>query len=186
MANTRYASRTATFGNVAYDLESLKRNFEFSTYAEPEVYREPEAESVPAPRTRTRERARAAAETGVGVSVFSVLGYAVAAVLLIFVILSYVQITELNASTSELNGQLSELTTEATELRVAYETTFNINEIEEYAESTLGMVRLTNDNVASVSIERSDTGVILSEKEEGESAFTGFVEHLRSLLEYFK
>ena len=37
MAQTaRYASRSATFGSVAYDLDALKRGFEHTGYAEPE------------------------------------------------------------------------------------------------------------------------------------------------------
>ena len=188
MANTaRYASRTATYGSVAYDLESLKRNFAVPSYSKPETYREPETESTPAVKERAHAHAHVAAESAVSISAFSVVGFLAAAMLLVFVVLSYVQITEINAAKSELRNQLSELTTEATMLRVAYESTFNINEIEDYAENTLGMVRLSQSDVAAVSIERQDMGVVLSENAAGEgNVLTGLAEHLRSLLEYFK
>ncbi len=195
MAQTaRYASRSATFGSVAYDLDALKRGFEHTGYAEPEPeYAAPAApgkvsrpDAVERVGAWAKARAIAVQASPVTVSVFSVMGFLLAAVLIVFVILSYVQITELNDQKTQLRAQVSALDTEMEQLRVGYETTFNLNEIEDYASHTLGMVRLTDSNTAAVRSGRTDAGVILTPKNDDGSAFSGFGEFIGSLLEYLK
>ena len=188
MAQTyKYASRAATFGNVAYDLDSLKRSFdEMTTYAEPEKVRRPAAKPqiAQAPKVRASERTRASARVqGVGISFFSALGLFAAAIMCAFVVLSYVQITEINSAKSALREELSTLKTEAEQLRVEYAMTFNLKEIEDYAVNTLGMVRLTDDNEMAVSSVRTDKGVVLSEEAEEPNVLSGLIGYL--LLEYF-
>lgn len=193
MAQTaRYASRSATFGSVAYDLDALKRGFEKSGYAEPERVSRPAApEKVSRPDTMERVGAWAKAKavavqsSPVTVSIFSVAGFLLAAVLIVLVILSYVQITELNDRKTQLRTQVSVLDTEMEQLRVGYETTFNLNEIEDYASHNLGMVRLTDSNTAAVRSGKTDAGVVLTPKDDA-SAFSGFGEFIGSLLEYLK
>ncbi len=196
MAQTaRYASRSATFGSVAYDLDALKRGFETTGYAEPEPERAAPAaapgrvsrpDAVERVGAWAKARAIAVQSSPVTVSVFSVLGFLLAAVLIVFVILSYVQITELNDQKTQLRAQVSALDMEMEQLRVGYETTFNLNEIEDYASHTLGMVRLTDSNTAAVRSGRTDAGVVLSPMGDDGSAFSGFGEFIGSLLEYLK
>jgi len=184
----RYASRSATFGSVAYDFDALQRGFDEAAWEAPERdYREQTAPARPKERERARVRMRVRpAALPVSVSAFSVIGLLAAAVLMMFVILSYVQITELNDAKTQLRAQLSELDMEREHLRVDYETTFNLNEIEDYATHTLGMVRLTESSTATVASHREDRGVVLSGESTGDGAFSGFGGFIRSLLEYLK
>ncbi len=123
----------------------------------------------------------------ISIPIASVTGLLTAAVMLVFVILSYVQITEINAAKSTLRTQLSALETEAEQLRVEYAMTFNLKEIEDYAVNTLGMVRMTENGAMAVPSVRTDTGVLLSGGEREESgALSGLIGYLSSLLEYFK
>ena len=184
----RYASRSATFGSVAYDFDALQRGFDEAAWEEPERdYRERTAPARPEKRERARVSLRVhSAALPVSVSAFSVFGFLAAAFLMMFVILSYVQITELNDAKTQLRAQLSELDMEMEHLRVDYETTFNLNEIEEYATHTLGMVRLTESSTATVASGRADRGVVLSNEGAGTGAFSGFAEFIGSLLEYLR
>lgn len=186
--SAKYASRYATYGSAAYDLDALKRGFDEAVSAEPQRAPLRGQTARPAEKTRTAEKVRVHAvyRRGVSVSAISVIGFAVAAVMIMLVVLSYVQIAEINDSKSSLRSRLNALNTEAEQLRVQYETTFNLNEIEEYAAHTLGMVRLSEGSTALVSSGREDSGVVLSGDGAESGALTGFAEFIDSLLEYFR
>lgn len=184
----KYASRTATFGSVAYDLNALQQSFNEAAYAEPErTAPAPDRTAAPAKKERTRARVKMQATAQpVSISAFSVIGFAAAAVMIVLLMLSYVRITEINDAKTELRNHIAALDTEAEQLRVKYETTFNLNEIEDYAAHTLGMVRLTDSSTSVVQSGRIDTGVVISDNDGGSGALSGFAEFISSLLEYLK
>lgn len=181
----RYAVN-GTYGSAAYDLTKL------GGYALPEE----QTYTEPAPQPRERKRAREYAETRAqaiarakaaqSISLVSVAGFAAAAVLLVFVLLSYVKLTEISYEVSQLNSVITELDSEQKKLDVEYELAFNKNEIEEYAVHVLGMSKMTEADTTVFSLQREDQAEVLR----NDTAWTGVIstaqEFLSSLAEYLR
>lgn len=182
-ANTtaiQYASRM-TYGSAAYDL-NRRPVYEVPEEAfRPEVLEQPERQV----REKTKTAVRTAENTQ-GVSLFSVFGMALAAALLVFVLLAYVQLTEVSTETAQLQSELSDLQEEQMKLLVSYEQAFNLNDIEEYATKRLGMVYPTEEQVIHLNSGTGDKAVILEEHTPDTGVLGGFYEFLCSLTEYFK
>lgn len=172
-----------TYGNVAYDLERVKREWEYEEYDVPaEAPAQPERKR----KTATRVKQRAAANKR-GVSAFSVAGFITVAVLVVIILLANVQLTEISANTTQARETLSELKKEKAQLLVQYETTFNLNEIRTYAIEELGMVEASEGETVSVNGTGGDKAVILdSTAEKDRGVFSGVATFLTSILEYFK
>lgn len=69
----------------------------------------------------------------------AVLGFAIAAVLIVFSLVARVQLSQASAQVSALEDQYAELQEQQTRLRIDYESAFNLTEIEDYAIHELGM-----------------------------------------------
>lgn len=180
-AALKYASR-ATYGSVAYDLERVRPG-----YIPREIPNERPAE-IPATRPVARPKTSAMERTknAYGISVFAIAGTAIITVLIVFVLLAYVQYTEVSNETVALQSQLSELSAAENKLLISYESAFNINEIEEYATTVLGMVKPTGDQISTVATTTEDRAVILESETENVGFLTGITSFLTSLVEYFK
>jgi len=183
--------RAATFGSAAYDLD-LVPGYEEQAIPRYKTREEnaQRARENARERQRVRERANARARTHerpLKVSVTSVLGFAVVAVLVICMLLSYVQLTELSANMAELEAELAQLEKEEKRLTVDYEQAFNLSAVEAYAVNDLKMTRLADSQIVLVDIERGDKAEILASPEsKGTDAVTGAVDFFTSLVSYFK
>ena len=180
-----YASKTAAFGNVAYDLGRT------TTYPGWERPWEQEEER-PKRRVKEREKVKARpvkkrADRAQGVSLFALIGFPLVAVMVVIMIMSYVQLTDVQSATAELEAQYVQLNADKKELLIAYESAFNLHEIEEYAVNELGMVKLSNEQIVSTSVERTDRAVILQEDAVQDTGFVAGVKaYFNSVLEYLK
>lgn len=183
--------RSATFGSAAYDLDLVPG------YEEQAIPgRRTKEDSAERAREYARERQRArqkaqvkthAHEKPVKVSVTSILGFAVAAALVICMLLSYVQLNELSLNMATMEQEIAELAKEEKRLTVEYEKTFNLSDVEAYAVNNLNMTRLADDQIILVDIERGDTAEILATPEtKGADTVTGAVDFITSLVAYFK
>ena len=168
------------YGNLAYDFNAIPAS-------EPEV-------EVPArdpherhPRTRDDAKVsigRAAAPRSV-ISPFAVIGTCVVMLLLFLVVVGYMKLTELSAQCAEYSSELEQLNAEGERLKIQYESAFNLDEVERYAISELGMIKADSTQIAYVHRAAGDQAVILAG--EGERGFFGTVEMLLSeFLEYFR
>lgn len=179
-AAIKYASRS-TNGSAAYDLNRVRGYAPFEIPLErPQSI--PTARPAVRPQTRAEQRAKAA----YGISAFAVVGFLVTAVMIVFVLLAYVQYTEVSNETVQLQNQLSALSETENKLLVSYESAFNINEIEEYATTVLGMVKPTGDQIETVTTSSNDKAVVLVSDTESEGLLTGLSAFFSSLMEYFK
>ena len=128
--NRRYA-QGAVYGSLAYDLSN------------PELYPEMEYErsfNIPAPPKIEEEVVtQAVARTRQSIAPMSIIGFACAAVLLVFSLMAQIQLTAVSDETAQLESQLNELGVENARLLIDYESAFNLAEIEEYATMQLGM-----------------------------------------------
>lgn len=145
---------------------------------------EPEVLERPQEKVSIRTKTKTAAKQGI--SLFAVAGWASVIVLAVALLMSYVELNTIANESYELREELEALQIEETKLQIEYESTFRLDEVEEYATNMLGMVRAGNDQVKYLSNRAVDQAVILDTN----SVETGISASLKSLFttiaEYFK
>ena len=166
----RYASG-AVYGNVAYDLNALP---------------EREYEEQPKEQRRAKAQAYSVTKPVQGISLFAAAGFLAFAVIMVFVLLARVQLTQISDETARIETRIMQLSEEEARLKIKYESTFNLTEIEEYATKKLGMMRQGSDGVTFLEMTNVDREEILAADEASNTGFfSGFKDFLSSLLEYF-
>ena len=95
------------------------------------------------------------------VSPVIICAFALAAVLLTACIMGKIYFTQAAAETAELQQQLEELTEEQEKLEIQYESSIDLNEIEEYAETELGMQKPRSDQIRYVNGSAQDKAKII-------------------------
>lgn len=150
VAKRRYGEG-AVYGSLAYDLNN------------PALYPEEYGRPAERPETRTqvRTRARTAPRAKQGIAPVSILGAAAAAFLLVIAISAQTALFALSGESVKLEQTLSELETEQTRLRIAYESVFNLAEVEDYAVHTLGMQKPTADQIFYIDTAAPDKAVVI-------------------------
>ncbi|MFB0921675.1 MAG: cell division protein FtsL [Oscillospiraceae bacterium] len=179
--NVKYGDN-AVYGSLAYD------------YGRTGAYRETMDRPVdrqviiPAPpRIREHEASATRVKTKQSVSPLAIVGYACAAVLIVFSLMAKIQLTEITDTSAQLEEQLSDLKVAQNRLLINYEKAFNLTEIEEYASSQLGMQRPRDEQVFYLESTVPDKAVILSGKDEEKLGFGERVfDALASIAEYFR
>ncbi|MEF2648534.1 MAG: cell division protein FtsL [Oscillospiraceae bacterium] len=166
-------------GNAAYDLRSnAAEEYLYSAPVElPHAPRTTEAvvpESVPTPKQ--------------AIAPLAVLGFAIAAVLIIVSLVARVQLSQASAEVSALEDQYAELQEQQTRLRIDYESAFNLTEIEDYAIHELGMQKPRSDQLYYISSsDAADTAVVLDQSAaEPLSLADRLGDFFSSILEYFR
>ncbi|MEE0802291.1 MAG: hypothetical protein ACLU3M_01995 [Oscillospiraceae bacterium] len=166
-------------GNAAYDLRSnAAEEYLYSAPVElPHAPRTTEAvvpESVPTPKQ--------------AIAPLAVLGFAIAAVLIIVSLVARVQLSQASAEVSALEDQYAELQEQQTRLRIDYESAFNLTEIEDYAIHELGMQKPRSDQLYYISSsDATDTAVVLDQSAaEPLSLADRLGDFFSSILEYFR
>ena len=158
-------------GNAAYDLHSTAaEEYRYSAPVEmPHAPRTTEAvvpESVPTPKQ--------------AIAPLAVLGFAIAAVLIVVSLVARVQLSQASAEVSALEEQ-------QTRLRIDYESAFNLTEIEDYAIHELGMQKPRSDQLYYISSDATDTAVVLDQNAaEPLSLADRLGDFFSSILEYFR
>lgn len=189
------------YGSLAYDFSntSLAEEIPFEPEYEPEYEQEyyPEYEQQYEPDYETereafdaaQEQEQTAAETAPrhtqAIAPVSILGFACAAVLMVFMLISYIHLIEVSEASVALESQLSELELERTRLLIDYESAFNLTSIEEYATGVLGMQKPRSDQVFYIDGSSPDKAEIISSGEKKNSILAVFDELLTSVKEYF-
>lgn len=171
----RYGMDT-TYGNLAYDYE---RTAPYRGRLADEQVVIPGAPAVedevaPAQRVRTRQ----------AIAPMALIGYACAAVLLIFTLMAKIQLTEVTDQTATYQEQLDQLKTDQNRLLIKYEKAFNTTEVETYATTQLGMQRARDDQVTYLDSDVPDKAVVIESSDDG-SFFARVKAALASLAEYF-
>lgn len=174
------AYKYADYGAEAY---ALPRTEVFPPAAEPKAIPDTRTGVKTAPRARTK--ARAEVQTRYSISLFGVTGFLLVTVLMVFVVLANIKLSEVSFQNVELEAQMQTLETEERQLLIQYEQAFDINQIETYATTVLGMTKPTEGQVGQIDLTRTDKIVILGEDGEEPSPLRGFGAFLRSLVEYF-
>ena len=171
------------FGSLAYDFNNPE------LYGEDYAVAEPVAAPRPRTRTQTRTqvhtRARAVVHTRQSIAPMSIVGMVAAAFLVVIAILAQAQIVGISSDSVALQNQLTELEEQQSKLRIAYESAFNMAEIEDYAIHTLGMQRPRADQIFYIDTSSPDKAVVVAD-----GANDGFVDrvsdYLSGTLSYFR
>ena len=164
-------AQNAVYGNVAYDMNALPER----------EYKEQSQEN-----RRAKAKSYAVKKPQQGISLFAVGGFVLFAVLMVYVLLARVQLTQISDETAKIESKIAELSEEEARLKIEYESTFNLTEIEKYATKKLGMVRQSSDSVTFLEMTNVDRAEILvPDESDGNGFFSGFKDFLSSLLEYF-
>ena len=183
--NSRYGEGVV-YGSLAYDFGSP------ALY--PEEYGRPvgmpeNPQGRPETRTKTqtkvRTRARTAPRAKQGIAPMSILGVAVAAFLLVTAISAQAALFAVSGESVVLEQTLRELETEQTRLRIAYESAFNLAEVEEYAVHTLGMQRPTADQIRYIDTAAPDKAVVV-DAERGDGFVDRASDFISDIGSYFR
>ncbi len=149
----------------------------------------PVPQEVPEVAERPKEdvRAKTAPKTAprAYVSLIAALGFLAVIVLEMIVVVSFVKLTSLSSDIYELNEQLTELEKENKALTIAYESTFKLEAIEEYAENMLGMEKESIGQVKYLDSQYEDHAVIVGDGADNGSIFAKLKNMLKGVTEYF-
>lgn len=143
----------ATSGSAAFDLDNPDVWTEFD--AEPAIM--PEAPVVNEEVVKPKRLPAAQS-----LSLTAVIGLAAAAALVVLSLVARVQLTRVSGDCAALESSISALEDEQSKLLIAYESAFNLTEIEDYAMNELGMVKPRNDQIFYISGDTGDKAEILS------------------------
>ena len=166
MANLQEYSKIRAMynGSAAYELA-----------AEPEWLEQEEQQNVLAPSPRK------AVQTSYGLSAFAVVGYLAVAVVMILLLFTYVQYTAAAAEAVEYRQRIETLSEEQRKLTIVYEQTFDLNEIEVYAKTVLGMDYPVETQMGVVTLNATDKAVVYGQGSSGDVFLMG----IAAILEYF-
>ena len=166
MANLQEYSKIRAMynGSAAYELA-----------VEPEWLEQEEQQSEVVPQPKK------AVQTSYGLSAFAIVGYLAVAVVMILVLMTYVQYTAAAAQAVEYRQRIETLSEEQRKLTIMYEQTFDLNEIEVYARTVLGMDYPKEAQLGVVSLNATDKAVVYAQDSGGGVFLTG----LAAILEYF-
>ena len=173
----------AVYGSLAYDFDN------------PELYRDGETVARPRERERTRTQtqtqtrvhtqARAVVHTKQSIAPMTRVGMLAAAFLVVLAILAQAQMVGISSRSVALQQELSALEEQQSKLRIAYESAFNMAEIEDYAIHSLGMQKPQADQIFYIDTSSPDKAVVISNSEQ-----VGFVDRVSDFLsgavEYFR
>lgn len=178
MADQRRRPQTTTYGNLAYDLDSLARQRQLE-----------DAGVMPERRQSQPARRRSAPQRQARPHASPVMAGCVAVLLglVMVMMLGYVQLTKTGTEISRLKGQLSELNGEHVQLLTAYERTFDLTTVKEVAEAA-GMAKPTAGQIEYIDLSGADSAVVYRSETGGaiHNAVTTAQASLAELWEYFR
>ena len=179
----RYNSRSAVYGDLAYDLDRELRERELRHAGEAPRTRET---AVPAVAPKVRSVSRVQVRERQRVSAFSVVGFAVVGILTVLVLMSYIQLTALSAETVSLKKQLSALETENVTLTAQYERMFDRNTVKEAAEAA-GMSKPGSSQIYYIDLSDGDSAVVYQQSDPGvlSRLLTSLHHGFYAVVEYF-
>ena len=163
----RYNSRSAVYGDLAYDLDREVRERALRHAGEAPRH-QTAVEAVPKAKPRVRSLSKAQVRQRQKVSVLSVLGVGAAIGLAVMVLMGYIQLTIISDEVVSLQNQLEELQTENVTLTAQHEQMFDLATVKEVAEAA-GMSKPSSSQIYYIDLSEGDSAVVY-QQEESESA----------------
>lgn len=160
---TRKFGEVPVYGSLAYDL-NYPGFYQNDSYAAP---RTPTARPETRERTETARRMRSQRRSRQSIAPTAIIGLVAAAFLFVTGITAQVNLLRVSNESVELESRLRELKEEEAKLRIAYESAFNLAEIEEYATLRLGMQKPNASQIAYIDTSAPDKAVVVTEEDSG-------------------
>lgn len=184
----KYATRHAVSGSNAYDLSRMRYNAgAVPAEIEHEPYRSaPEPATTPARVPSAKPAHKKSRRAYYMLSLTAAAGFAVVAVMMVFVLLAHVRYAAVTNDTVKLQTQLAQLTEQERKLKIAYGNAFEGNKVEQYATHQLGMSKPSETQVGTITSSIQDKAVVAdTNRDDGKHSENMFT-FLASLVAYFK
>lgn len=110
----------------------------------------------------------------------------VVAIAAAFILSGQMQLTELTAEASEQSDLLNELQSENVSLTTKQMNSMNMDEVEQYASDTLGMVKLDNSQIEYVELTNPDLVTVADDGLSLRRVFKALVDHVLAIVEYIR
>ncbi len=182
-AYTKYAS-DYNHGSLAYNYGSTAPAYP-QEWASPAPRRGVAKDTAPRVFERTEAQSKALPYTQ-SISPLAIVGTLCAAVMVVFLLMARIQLTEATDQAVALEQQLTELEVAQNRLLIDYESAFNLTEIEKYATTTLGMQRPREDQIFYLDSTVPNKAVIIEKADDSEGLGDRLFDMLSLLSEYFK
>ena len=161
----------------AYD-GSAARVLDGEEVLRPEPRVRPRHQELARPKVHTREAGK--------VSLFAVAGFAAVAVLAVFIIMSYVQLSTVSGEVVSLNNEMTRLQSEEAVLRARYELAYDVGAIENAVTADGSMSRPQLGQMVYVDMTEPDSVVIYDRPQEKSGGLLdGAREIVGNILAYF-
>lgn len=164
--NIRYG-QGAVYGSLAYDFDNPEL-YADQYSAPPRTKERTGIKPNTGSKTRTRimTRARVMVHTKQGLSPVALLGGMASVLLFVIALMANIQLMTVSSTSVALQSQLNELEESQAKLRIAYESAFNLTEIEEYATKSLGMQKPRADQIYYIDTSSPDKAAIIASSTE--------------------
>ena len=175
-------------GNLAYDYDYLEREERRRAERMQREYaqrRMRETRPHPTPGKRIAEQAKH--RERIRVSSAIILGFSVAAVMVVALLMSYARLSVISHEVVQEQKYLAALEEEHVKLVACYEKTFDLTSIKETAEAT-GMAKPSASQIYYIDLSAPDN-VVLYERESNKAlsrVFTSVGHNIGAIMEYFK
>ena len=182
----RYNSRSAVYGDLAYDLDREVRERALRHAGEAPRH-QTAVEAVPKAKPRVRSLSKAQVRQRQKVSVLSVLGVGAAIGLAVMVLMGYIQLTIISDEVVSLQNQLEELQTENATLTAQHEQMFDLATVKEVAEAA-GMSKPSSSQIYYIDLSEGDSAVVYQQEESNllSRLLTSLNHGIYAVVEYFE
>lgn len=182
----RYNSRSAVYGDLAYDLDREVRERALRHAGEAPRH-QTAVETVPKAKPRVRSLSKAQVRQRQKVSVLSVLGVGAAIGLAVMVLMGYIQLTIISDEVVSLQNQLEELQTENVTLTAQHEQMFDLATVKEVAEAA-GMSKPSSSQIYYSDLSEGDSAVVYQQEESNllSRLLTSLNHGIYAVVEYFE
>ena len=180
----RYNSRSAVYGDLAYDLDREVRERALRHAGEAPRH---QTAAVPKAKPRVRSLSKAQVRQRQKVSVLSVLGVGAAIGLAVMVLMGYIQLTIISDEVVSLQNQLEELQTENVTLTAQHEQMFDLATVKEVAEAA-GMSKPSSSQIYYIDLSEGDSAVVYQQEESNllSRLLTSLNHGIYAVVEYFE
>ncbi len=186
MATAVKNNTAAVYGSLAYDFENTVAYPDEGIGARRERHEERRVVIPAPPMVKDEADIAARVKTKQGIAPMALIGFACAAVVLVFSLMARIQLTAMTDQAVQLEQQLADLKLSQARLLIDYESAFNLSEIEEYAKTNFGMQRPRDEQIYYLNSSVPDKAVVIDAADDGKGLGDRIFEMLASLGEYFK
>jgi cell division protein FtsL len=177
MANAVKRGAYDPYRNISYAYDgSAARVLEGEEDLQTRPQVRPRRQQLARPKVQVRQAGK--------VSPFAVVGFAVAAVMAVFILMSYVQLSAISSEVVSLNSQMTELQSREATLRARYEQAYDLGAIETSVTGDGSMSRPQSGQLVYVDLTEPDS-VVVYDQEETASIFDRAEEFVGRILAYF-